>query len=254
MSSKIEYTCKGKGGRYEILGLATGAGLTRGEDRLIYKDVGTDRLFLRTEADFTERMERLKDTASVVEHQPYPIYQVRYLGDGGAGWMDIEKHELDQLKSRKDYHTRTVFDAPPELAELQAELPRYKSLFDQAQKTIDRVNDLHQKKMASTFKELTAEIERLKGGQGEPVAYTSESALRMARECHEYDGCSKLRARTEKSDHMNIALYTSQPAPVSVVMPERMSIEDDAAEPKSIAYDVAAGWNACLDKVKELNQ
>jgi len=54
------YTCIGKGGRYEILGLATGAGLSRGEDRLIYRDVSTGRLFLRTEKDFTERMERIK--------------------------------------------------------------------------------------------------------------------------------------------------------------------------------------------------
>lgn len=80
MSEKIQYTCKGKGGRYEILGLATGAGLTRGEDRLVYQDVSTGRLFLRTEADFSERMERMQsDAAQVVERKP-PIAYMRNEG------------------------------------------------------------------------------------------------------------------------------------------------------------------------------
>lgn len=55
--SHDEYTCKGKGGRYRLLGLATGAGLSRGEDRLVYQDIRTHGLFLRTEADFAERMQ-----------------------------------------------------------------------------------------------------------------------------------------------------------------------------------------------------
>lgn len=49
-------------------------------------------------------------------------------------------------------------------------------------------------------------------------------------------------------------LKASPPAPVAVVLPERMTFNGDEPEPKSISYDVAAGWNACLDKVKELNQ
>lgn len=80
MSGKIQYTCKGKGGRYEILGLATGAGLTRGEDRLVYQDVSTGRLFLRTEADFSERMERMQsDATPVVERKP-PVAYMRNEG------------------------------------------------------------------------------------------------------------------------------------------------------------------------------
>ena len=39
-----------------------------------------------------------------------------------------------------------------------------------------------------------------------------------------------------------------------VVLPERMTFTGDEVEPISISYDVAAGWNACLDKVKDLNQ
>lgn len=46
-------------------------------------------------------------------------------------------------------------------------------------------------------------------------------------------------------------LYTSPPVPVSVVLPERIlgQFHDDP-----IAEGQAYGWNACLDKVKELNQ
>jgi hypothetical protein len=43
-----------------------------------------------------------------------------------------------------------------------------------------------------------------------------------------------------------IPLYTSPPAPVSVVLPKRIEPPSD--------YAYRKGWNACLDKVKELNQ
>ncbi|KAB0509631.1 hypothetical protein [Pseudomonas moorei] len=41
-------------------------------------------------------------------------------------------------------------------------------------------------------------------------------------------------------------LYVSPPAPVVVVLPERIEPPSD--------YAYRKGWNACLDKVKELNQ
>lgn len=50
--------------------------------------------------------------------------------------------------------------AQSELAALREELARYKSLFDQAQKTIDRVNDLHRKKFAKLAERLTAAEQR----------------------------------------------------------------------------------------------
>jgi hypothetical protein len=48
-------------------------------------------------------------------------------------------------------------------------------------------------------------------------------------------------------------LYTSPLAPVAVVLPERLKL----VAPKDAAgksFDWYRGWNACLDKVKELNQ
>lgn len=53
------YTCEGKGGEYELIGLATGAGLTKGEDRQIYRDTTTGQLFLRGAEDFANRMVKL---------------------------------------------------------------------------------------------------------------------------------------------------------------------------------------------------
>lgn len=50
------YECIGKGGRYEVLGIATGAGTSRGEARVVYMDASTGRLFTRALEDFEARM------------------------------------------------------------------------------------------------------------------------------------------------------------------------------------------------------
>jgi len=86
-----------------------------------------------------------------------------------------------------------------------------------------------------------AEIERLKGGQGEPVAQMVSGS--------EGNCCIWF---SRPADGTN--LYASQPAPVSAVIPERMVIP----EPKSNLsdmdmFDYEVGFNACLDKVKEMN-
>lgn len=58
-AAKVFYTCEGKGGRYELLGYARGAGTRSMDDSLaIYRCVGSGQLFFRAEADFDERMER----------------------------------------------------------------------------------------------------------------------------------------------------------------------------------------------------
>lgn len=54
-------------------------------------------------------------------------------------------------------------------------------------------------------------------------------------------------------------LESRPPAPVAVVLPERMPIPDQATFNGGNAYyakffDEARSWNACLEKVKELNQ
>ena len=266
-------------------------------------------------ADHPER----KIAASVVERQP--IYQ--YRAHWNDIWHDTSKAEFEEKSLEQYSHTyitREVYTAPPELAELQAELIRYKSLFEQAQKTIDRVNDLHQKKMASTFSELQAtiarlesklnnainldferretidklkegmaahwkvvcdqrtEIERLKGGKGEPVAWAMQSGLdRIARSEH----ASHATYGRPGQPGWDVPLYAAQPAPVSVVLPSRETMRDLIAEViGGDTYDCVRVWSAwgvgtmseddfvpvveqeerlyeladaCLDKVKELN-
>lgn len=51
--------------------------------------------------------------APAIERQAEPIYQVRYLGDGGGGWFDMDKGEFDRDKNHKNYHSRTVFASLP---------------------------------------------------------------------------------------------------------------------------------------------
>jgi hypothetical protein len=59
--------------------------------------------------------------APAVERQAETIYQVRYLGDGGAGWSDVDKDEFDLDKCRAYYQTRTVFASPPAPVAVDAE-------------------------------------------------------------------------------------------------------------------------------------
>ena len=97
--------------------------------------------------------------------------------------------------------------APPELAELQATIARLTAENERLRAgvgsdmaEIDRIQGEYDKQFRKV-RELKAEIERLKGGQREPV---------------------------------------------SVVMPERGGISNRP--------NFNEGWNACLDKMKELNQ
>lgn len=53
------YTCIGKGGEYELIGVAYGAGASRGTLVNVYRDVATGATYFRTPRDFDERMERL---------------------------------------------------------------------------------------------------------------------------------------------------------------------------------------------------
>lgn len=59
------YTCIGKGGAYELLGTAIGAGTSRGTDVVVYRDAATGQLFHRTQEDWAARMEPLQDCDEV---------------------------------------------------------------------------------------------------------------------------------------------------------------------------------------------
>lgn len=48
--------CDGKGGQYELVGLAKGAGPLKGQEVVVYRDVATGALYFRGTQDFQERM------------------------------------------------------------------------------------------------------------------------------------------------------------------------------------------------------
>ena len=58
------YTCIDKGGEYELLGEARGAGMTKGSVVSVYRDTTTLSLFYRTVGDFGKRMMPVPRTAS----------------------------------------------------------------------------------------------------------------------------------------------------------------------------------------------
>lgn len=55
------YTCIGKGGEYELVGTAYGAGTSRAHGlAYVYRDVATGQNFYRSEVDFGDRMQKLE--------------------------------------------------------------------------------------------------------------------------------------------------------------------------------------------------
>lgn len=53
------YTSVSKGGVYELIGAATGAGSNKGMPLVIYKDVNSGTIYHRQPEDFAKRMKKL---------------------------------------------------------------------------------------------------------------------------------------------------------------------------------------------------
>ncbi len=67
VSGEARLTCKGKGGDYIVVGVAIGAGVSRGNLVHVYRDSQSDILFYRTPMDFAERMEILATPPATTE-------------------------------------------------------------------------------------------------------------------------------------------------------------------------------------------
>lgn len=195
--------------------------------------------------------------APVVERQPVDM-QWQY--EAGSAWWAFDAESVgDNIASGTkirltDQAGKVLFSYPaPELAELQA--------------TIDKLRE----GIAEHWKvvcDQRAEIEHLKGGQGEPVMKLEAERL--------YGGAGEYAVSFVKAGWLDecrktggeFLLYTSQPAPASVVLPElpvdwRTKFEEDQGSneggiasfsPDSYMQDEIDELRACLDKVKELNQ
>lgn len=187
--------------------------------------------------------------APVVERQPVQILQASYHWQDI--WVDVDQDEyVKRAMDPHSYKVRMVYTAPPELAELQATIARLTA--ENERLTSEPVLSALAKMLTEARMKIVdrdLEIERLKGGRGEAVAWFTEDHL-TDKSATTYDvGVSVMWA---VKGWPVTPLYTSQPAPVSVVLPERK----DAIYVIGSAYDdgLCEGWNACLDKVKELNQ
>lgn len=83
-----------------------------------------------------------------------------------------------------------------------------------------------------------------------PVVERQEPVLFVAVESIEDLECVGMHATRVLNDLQCVPLYTSPPAPVALVLPERR----EPTPENPYLTDADHEWNACLDKVKELNQ
>jgi hypothetical protein len=166
-----------------------------------------------------------------------------------------------------------TFAAPAELAELQATIDHLRNdlegtrllAADQLLK-INRLTAENERiqRVADNYSALlmdaNAEIERLKAGHGEPVYQVRTHGS----DCWEdISGESLEMCKCQPEEYEVRKLYTSQPAPVSVVLPIASDFYVEVFKmygfgPQNLCMlngkDLERIWNACLDKVKELNQ
>ena len=209
-------------------------------------------------AEVVARQLRSILAAPVVERQPVPIQRLSECDSPGMCGDD-------------EYGAYVYYEAHVEIvSELQATIAHLdRNLFRQSEQ----------------IAQLKAEIERLKGGQGEPVALSvpdecphlivfddtdrenllfagagARSAALKTWGKISMSWNANLFVRVERNSrddrYPSATVSTSQPAPVSVVLPTLISSEDGPHYSNNRASELGylAGYNACLDKVKELNQ
>jgi hypothetical protein len=123
------------------------------------------------------------------------------------------------------------------------------TMIDNLQAARAEIERLKSESFESLYNDAVDEIERLKGGQGEPVAWLTQC---------QHSGLVEQSEPDDKSDHPEdwsdsfpvFRHAAEQPAPASVVLPER-ECEDCFQNDQS---EQAIGFNRAIDKVKELNQ
>ena len=212
--------------------------------------------------------------APVVERHPVGC-RYRKTDRPGRAWTYREGVAATPWKG---WEVEPLYTSPPELAELQA---KYDQLVSDAWAacggngpanredllTALRLMDEAEEEMQSTIAHLTAEIERLKsesfeelynaviderdalaerlkGGQGEAVAWLNVATGNVTT-------CPVVVMDWDDEKERVQSLYTSRPAPVSVALPNQVEPWEGM---NARDLDSMKSWNACLDKVKELNQ
>ena len=159
------------------------------------------------------------------------------------GWVQTKGNAINHFTQEwdvvqdwedKGFEYKPLFDTPPELAELQA------TIDDQATEIVrlravnadlllgGEIVDKMCEEVMDERDQLKSEIERLKGGQGEPAAYGCFGVTVNGEPC-DFATLDSPSVQSEKAARLmkegkgclliaETPLYTSQPAPVSVVI------------------------------------
>jgi len=154
---------------------------------------------------------------------------------------DVEIASVRVSRTRRSIFTESLFAHPSALQSTIAQLQA-------------RITQLESEKElmlrgAEVYKERIAELE---SGRGEADAWALVNGGGLIRD---------LTDRWDVAKHWDgdiRSLYFDPPAPVAVVLPERMEIPDQATFNGGNAYyakcfDEARSWNACLDATAALN-
>jgi len=170
--------------------------------------------------------------APVVERQPvevlgYSVVGNRYAIAATKGEI-IELHEGYADHMIELVYRKHVTRLQAEFAELQATISRLTSKMETMCGKNNELND--------TVARLTAENERLKGGQSEPMAYTTFGMIEIAKRL---PLTGRIGAKTAKDEWWNVALYTSQPAPVPVPDGWKL-VPIESTDDMTVAF--AEGW------------
>lgn len=180
------------------------------------------------------------------------------LGHGGCEmWDKFQPNvtrlqtEVEVLKHEVECRTSAEVNAIEHLQAAQSELTKARELFR------DIANDPEMWSICSIAlarridEQLSNQSAPADKGQGEPVAWRYQEYV-WATGIGDYVWRDKIEREAPDLEAASIRnltpLYAEQPAPVAVVMPEHRD-----SDLRSPTYGFARGWNACLDKVADLN-
>ena len=156
--------------------------------------------------------------------------------------LDNEKSENQHLRNRID---ELVCDKQILQATIDTLTQDFKELGERYSK-LQTGEDSMLHRVIAERDAYKAEIERLKGGQGEPVAWVNSNDLINDGYSHSFTARSEQPANNYTDGGVPVALYTSQPAPVSselVQLLERAKVYARGPFLDEI--------NACLEKQRE---
>jgi len=122
----------------------------------------------------------------------------------GTGPLFNNPWTQTEPKTWRDKPTPT---APPELAELQATIDRLTADLKMRDRELEIAAEYHS--------DLQVELERLKGGQGEPAAWIDPYTVKLLADRYKFLGRGAVSGVEDRQNGYTMPLYTSQPAPVS---------------------------------------